>query len=117
MNLRDFFVLFMSIIFFSGCQTMKPQGNVQESRKEQEQSIKSVVGAISGKSLSDEDFNKLKRDISSDPQARSAIESISGSMRSGGAQVVKYCPVDGERYAAHLRVCPEHNVILEVLEE
>ncbi len=50
-----------------------------------------------------------------DPEARSALEAISGafSPRPGD---VKYCPVDGTRYSGGLKKCPKCGAILKNVE-
>ena len=66
---------------------------------------------MSGKKMSQEDVRKLEKKIQKDPQARSAMESITSNQN-----VVKYCPIDGERYAGKITTCPTHNVKLEIVQ-
>ena len=111
MLLRIFFVL--TLMSMSGCQTVhslktSPANNEEEAR----QSLRSVAGAIRGKPLTDEEVKVLSRELKNDPQARSAVEAITGSM-SQKQQAVKYCPVDGKRYASYLKECPQHHVPLK----
>ena len=49
-------------------------------------------------------------------EAASAIHSVADALR-GQSGTVKYCPVDGKRYSAHLEMCPEHQVPLKEMEE
>ena len=51
--------------------------------------------------------------MQNDPLARQVMESISGA---GSQAVIKYCPIDGERYAGHIEICPVHKVKLEVVQ-
>ena len=76
--------------------------------------LSAVVGALSGKPLSEEELHNLKEQIQSDEEAQSAIQAIADSV-GGKATRVKYCPVTGRRYASHLEICPEHQVKLEIV--
>ncbi len=47
-----------------------------------------------------------------DPEARSALEAISGAFTPRPGDV-KYCPVDGTRYSGHLTKCPKCGAVLK----
>ena len=101
----------------AGCQTVHSTKAAQaKSEEEARQSLRSVAGAVRGKPLTDEELKVLSRELKDDPQARSAVEAITGSV-SKNQQAVKYCPVDGKRYAAYLKECPEHHVPLKELDD
>ncbi len=106
-------VLFI-VFFFSGCKTLSPAKSDAETRKEAREALSVVAGAISGKTLSDEDLRNLEKQIREDEGAQSAIQAITESV-GGKAAVVKYCPVTGKRYAPHMEICPEHHILLEVV--
>jgi len=65
--------------------------------------------------LNEEELRDLKKQIRTDKEAQTAIQAITESV--GGNQTVKYCPVTGRRYAAHIEICPEHQVKLEIVGE
>ena len=101
------------IIFLSGCQTMQMQPKAKtESRKDVEKALGTITEAISGKNLSEKELRNLARDIRTNKEARSAIESITGAV--GGKETsIMYCPLTGKRYAPRLTECPEHGVALK----
>jgi len=98
------------IFFLSGCQTASSVQNQGETREDVQEALSAVTGAISGKSLSKEELRNLEKQIRADKDAQTAVRAITGSV--GGTSTVKYCPVTGRRYAAHLKICPEHGVEL-----
>ncbi len=53
----------------------------------------------------------------SQEEAISAIHSVAEALSTTEAAVVKYCPIDGKHFAPHLKMCPEHNVLLEEMKE
>jgi len=101
-------------LFFFGCQTTSPGRNTKKDTEDVREILSTVVGALSGKPLSEEELHNLEKQIQSDEEAQSAIQAIADSV-GGKATHVKYCPVTGKRYASHLEVCPEHQVQLEVV--
>ena len=106
---------FVLIVFFlSGCQTTKQVQHPKESKEDLEEVISAVAGAVSGKSLSDEELKNLGEQIRTDKDAQTAIQVITDSV-GGKSPQVKYCPIDGQRYASHLEICPEHHVPLEMV--
>jgi hypothetical protein len=108
--LRLVLLLFV-IVLSPGCQTTKSKSSEADI-----ESLKSVTESLSGTPLSDESFQELKKQIKNDPEAQTAVESITGAV--GGKQAaVKYCPLTGRRYAAKLSACPIHNIELEFVEE
>ncbi|PIW63498.1 MAG: hypothetical protein COW13_01700 [Candidatus Omnitrophica bacterium CG12_big_fil_rev_8_21_14_0_65_50_5] len=101
-------ILFFLIFVFSasGCGTT-------EKRKDVEKSIGVVAEVVTGRPMSEDDVKKIEQQMRRDPQARRAIKSIAGS---GTPSVTKYCPIDGQRYAGNVEMCPVHNVKLEVVQ-
>jgi len=104
-------VLFVA--FLTGCQTTQSRGS-KENKGDIEGVLSAIAGALSGKTLSEEELRNLEKQIQTDEEAQTAIQSITDSV-GGKASPVKYCPVTGRRYASHLEICPEHQVQLEVV--
>jgi hypothetical protein len=96
------------------CQTVAQKKETQQ-QKEAIESMRTIAGSLSGKQLSDEELRKVSSQIEKNPEAQSAVESITQSM--GGAGSIKYCPVDGKRFAPHIIQCPAHQVELKNVDE
>ena len=95
-----------------GCQTLSAKrGSAVEARE----AMTSVAGGLAGRPLTPQEARELEQQIRNDPEARSAIRKIAASMSE--APKSKYCPVDGARYAPHLKICPVHNVPLKEVTE
>ncbi|MCK5180718.1 MAG: hypothetical protein KAR32_14395 [Candidatus Omnitrophica bacterium] len=107
--------VFIIMILLSGCRTAPSVQGEGETGQDVQEALSAVAGALSGKKLSEEDLKNLEKQIRTDEEAQTAIQAITGSV-GGQAPVVKYCPITGERYAAHMEYCPEHNVKLEIVE-
>ena len=96
----------------AGCQTLsKKHSAAVETRA----GLTAVAGGLAGRTLSDEETRALERQIKTDPEAREAMRKIAASMSE--APRSKYCPVDGARFAPHLKICPVHNVPLKEAQE
>ena len=95
-----------------GCQTLSAK---RSSAVETRQAITSVAAGLAGRPLTPQEARELEQQIRTDPGARSAIRKIAASMSE--APKSKYCPVDGARYAPHLKICPVHNVPLKEVTE
>lgn len=111
-----FSILLVCTFIISGCATTQRSSSRKPTRKESIETLKTVASAVSGKELTDDDVKDLGKQIRNDPEAKSAIESITQSV-TGTNRVVKYCPLTGKRYASHIIVCPEHDVELKILDE
>lgn len=105
------------ICSFVGCKSVSSSRFEKQSdvRKEEQSSLISVAGAISGKELTDEDLKNLGKQLRTSEEAKSAVEIITNSL--SGNNKIKYCPIDGKRYGPNLEKCPDHNVLLKELEE
>ena len=106
------------LILITGCATSRPSTPSAmrgETPREAAAALGSVVGAISGKDVDEQDLRDLSRQIQQDPQAQQAIESVANAV-SGTDLKLKYCPVDGQRFSAKFMVCPQHNVALQELQ-
>ena len=95
-----------------GCQTLSAK---RSSAVETRQAMTSVAGGLAGRPLTPQEARELGQQIRNDPEAQSAIRKIAASMSE--APKSKYCPVDGARYAPHLKICPVHNVPLKEVTE
>jgi len=102
------------VLFLIGCQTTSRGQDSKEVTEDVGEILTAVVGALSGKTLSEEEIRTLKKQIRSDEDAQSAIQAIADSV-GRKATHVKYCPVTGRRYASQLEICPEHQVKLEAV--
>jgi hypothetical protein len=102
------------VLILGGCRTVSPTGHKGETEQETQKALSAVAGAVSGKPLSDEDLRNLEKQIREDEGAQTAVQAITESV-GGKAPLVKYCPVDGQRYAPHMEICPEHHVPLEIV--
>ncbi|VAX35147.1 hypothetical protein MNBD_UNCLBAC01-1807 [hydrothermal vent metagenome] len=101
------------VVFLAGCQTMQTQPKAKtESRKDVQKALGTITEAISGKHLSEKELRDLARDIRTNKETQSAIESITGAV-GGEEKSVMYCPLTGRRYAPSLTICPEHGVALK----
>lgn len=78
------------------------------------QAVGQVADAITGQELTDEQKRKLTKDIQSDKDTQSALNVIADAMDLKKI-VIKYCPVDGQRYNPSVENCPVHKVKLEEL--
>lgn len=116
MTKRSIGVIFLLIASLAGCQTAGGQKRQGGTGREARRAVVSITAAASGRPLTEKDFHHLERQIKTDPQAKTAVENITDAL-SGKHVNIKYCPVDGKRYAARLKVCPEHDVELKFLEE
>ena len=94
---------------------MSPVQSQEETEEDVQEALSAVAGALSGKPLDEDDLRNLEKQIRTDEEAQTAIQAITGSV-GGKVPVVKYCPITGKRYAAHMEYCPEHNVKLEIVE-
>lgn len=92
---------------------MKTSG---ESQQEAVSAMEKVLGTVSGEKIDEKKLRELDREMKNDPQAKSAVETIANSV-SGQGRVIKYCPVDGERYGPKFEECPVHHVVLKILSE
>lgn len=109
-------VFVAGILCIAGCQAAIKTGANQKTEEDSLEVLSSVAGAISGKNVTQDELKALGRQLRKDPEAQSAVKTITDSLN-GGNRIIKYCPIEGERYAPNLTVCPVHKVKLELLEE
>jgi len=86
-----------------------------ETNKDIQKAMGSIAEAIGGQPLSEEELKSLQKQIREEPQAQSAVQSITDAM-GGKSMAVKYCPVTGKRYAVDIMACPVHDVTLKLVE-
>ncbi|MBF0478472.1 MAG: hypothetical protein HQL26_03215 [Candidatus Omnitrophica bacterium] len=104
--------LFVLIVFcLCGCATtgkpVSPLNNVHASEKD----LTAVASAVAGKPVSAQEMRNLEKNLRTNPEAQSAVKEVADSFN--GEVKVKYCPVDGKRYAPNIQECPLHHVKLE----
>ncbi len=95
---------------------MRPSLNEGETTEDLKRAIGSVAGAISGEQLTEEEVADLTDQIQNDPEAQSAIQSISETYTSDTPSV-KYNPETGQRFAPHLTHDPVTGVELLELKD
>jgi hypothetical protein len=100
-------------LFLCGCVVVLFGCQAASVPSEQEEMMKAVGGSLKGRPLSDEEFQYLKKEVSQGGEAQQSVQSIAESITA--PNVIKYCPVDGKRFASHLTQCPEHHVPLKEL--
>ncbi|MGE0268371.1 MAG: hypothetical protein AB7S78_07950 [Candidatus Omnitrophota bacterium] len=107
--------VFLSVLFFNGCQTIKAKKGQLEYLNQSQEAIGSIAEAVTGKPLTEQEKKNLEKQLKEDPEAISAVESIANSV----SQPVrmKYSPVTGKRYAGHLQIDPETGAKLLWLDE
>ena len=111
------------LVVFVGCATtssdkakvVRPQA-VGESSQEIMSAVEQVLGSVSGKPIDQKGLKDLGKELRTNPEAQSAVAVIKDSV-SGQGKVVKYCPIDGERYSPKFDSCPVHHVLLKSLND
>ena len=104
--------------FCAGCASSAKavKNNGAETSAEELSAGRSVVGAVAGQPVSEEELRRLAVEMKKDPQTQEAVRAITEGMT--GANVnVKYCPVDGKRFSESLEKCPEHDTLLKRVDE
>jgi hypothetical protein len=110
------FIILLSL-FLSGCQTASsPLKSSSESPEDVEKALRTVATGIKGKTISDEEFKKLSKQIREDKDTQDALSTVTQSMTSSKINI-KYCPVDGKRFAGTVETCPDHHVELKWVDE
>ena len=110
-------MVFLSLLL-AGCASAGKSARPAsvESQKEAISAMEKVLGNVSGEKIDEKKLRELNREIQKDPEAKSAVQTIANTL-SGQGQIIKYCPVDGQRYGAKFAECPEHKVTLKILNE
>jgi len=93
----------------SGCQTAHPKP--KESQAETVSALTTMTQGLTNQPVSQAQLKNLAVQVARDPQAQSAVRSISTAL--SAEHTVKYCPEDGERFSADMTWCPDHKVKLE----
>lgn len=109
-----YFSVAVLTLFLLGCQTISQVQRSKENTEDAGEILSAVAGALSGKTLSEEEIRNLEKQIRTDEEAQSAVQVITDSV-GGKISQVKYCPVTGKRYASHIEICPQHQIKLEVV--
>ncbi|MCR4336601.1 MAG: hypothetical protein NUV91_02185 [Candidatus Omnitrophica bacterium] len=112
-------LLFILPIFLISCSStrnrVEPGTVTTESSQEIESALTTVVGGMSGQNIDREDLYHLGKKLRKDKETQLAVNAVVQTMQ--GNVVVKYCPVDGERFHAKMEICPTHHVELKTVEE
>ena len=108
-------ILIFSVLILPACATRGPVAPAKETPRERVEALQDVVEAFSGEEIPEQDLRDLARKVRSDEETRSAVEAVSGAL--SGEVVIKYCPVDGKRFSAEMKECPDHHVPLMIVEE
>ncbi len=123
MKNKKVLIIVISLLFVGCARGLKVSDDkVNILNKSEDESIMdaatalgSVAGSLAGKELTQEELNKITKELENDQEVRSAVESIADAM--GGAKVqVKYCPKTGKRYNPDMKMCPVHKIPLEWVE-
>ena len=101
------------IVSFLGCATLKQKQSQDE--EDMTTALQSVAGALAGQELTAQDIKSLKKDLQANGETRRAVKEITDSLQQ--PVHVKYCPVDGQRYSAGLKLCPVHHVELKEIQK
>lgn len=113
MIFRNYLVAIL-VLFLFGCQTTQQDRDLKRNKENLGEILSAVSGALSGRQLSEEELHNLEKQIRTDVDAQSAVQAITDSV-GGKVPQVKYCPVTGKRYASNLEICPEHQILLEIV--
>ena len=100
----------------AGCRTVPVQKSSQETNQDAQSALRVVAGSMVGKDIDEKDLQNLKDQVQHDPEARGAVETLTGTFASQ-KNIVKYCPVDGQHFDASVTRCPVHGVELKTAEE
>lgn len=118
-------ITFMGVLTLGGCQTtqsltsstsMNPKLTLPESRADVTSALTAIAGAMGGKLLSGDEAKAFKKQVRQDQETQEVLRTLTHTM-SVTEQEIKYCPMTGKRYAGHIKICPEHQVPLKILEE
>jgi hypothetical protein len=112
MSLRSLLLIIGIAIFFYGCQTT--QSNRPVTRQDID-AVKRVASEIAGREVSEEELYRLGKMMQANAQTQEAVGVITNTLTQ--KPIIKYCPVDGKRFAPNITICPQHNVELKVLED
>ena len=116
MKIKLWNVIPISCFLLVGCRTVNQPSAQLKANQEAQGALTSVAGSLAGKDLSENDLKNLKRQLQHDPEAREAVETLTNTL-SNQKTIVKYCPVDGERYSEKFETCPTHNTKLKIVGE
>ncbi len=121
MTRGHYFSVIIFLFVLAGCATSANKKNVRqaasaESAEEVSAALQSIVGAVSGQKVDEKKLRDLAQEMKKDKTTEAAVQSVTEAL-TGTNRVIKYCPVDGKRFGGKVETCPEHNVLLENLEE
>ena len=111
---HQFFLITALCLLLLGCKTT--DHTVQKNEEDIHKAVGTMAEVVGGQSLTEEQVKRLEYEISKDPEAQKAASMVTESL-TGHGRIIKYCPVDGTRFAPHFEVCPVHHVSLKILED
>ena len=114
----QFLMAGLIILTLTGCRTVSlPKSHESgETDREAATAVQSVVGAVSGQKVDEQQLRALVQEIKQDKDTQAAVQTVTDVM-AGEHVVIKYCPTDGKRFSGHFELCPEHHVPLKIVEE
>jgi hypothetical protein len=119
--MKEIWALAIVGVLLAGCATPAQKAPAErspakvETRADVKSALESVTKAVSGQQVTEAEMRNLSRQIEQDAGTRRAVETVTDAV-SGAPVQVKYCPIDGKRFSAGLKTCPEHSVELKVVE-
>lgn len=99
----------------AGCSTMKKVEDQREYLQETEMAVGAIAEAVTGQKLTEEEKERLEKQMRNDPDAQSAVHAIADAHTK--PLRMKYSPATGKRYAGHLEHDPETGVKLLWLDD
>lgn len=125
---RKLIILGMCFLFAGCASARKPSllavegGHLLNTNEEEDvydaaTALGSVAGSWTGEDMTEQELQEAANRLQKDPEAKSAIESISASFDKDKVQIqVKYSPATGKRYSSDMEFDPETGVKLLPLE-
>ena len=114
MTRSEILIVMLVAFFFVGCQSARQSASGSGVSRRDMDALKSAAKALSGREVTDEDIYRLANQLKDNSENRSAVESVTNAFTRKA--VIYYCPIDGKRFAASVKECPEHHVKLLLLE-
>lgn len=112
MSYLHLFIMVSTAIIFYGCQTSQ---STKKVTRQDIDTVKRVAKELTGRDVNDEELYRMGQMLQQNAQTQNAIQAITNSLTQ--KPNIKYCPIDGKRFAPNLTVCPDHQVELKVLED
>lgn len=109
-----FGVLILALLM--GCQHAPRRHDAAISKQDEMiYSIGKVTEGLTQTDISREDLVRLGKQISQDPEAKSAVASVNQAMQVQ-KKGIRYCPNDGKRFSDRVKKCPVCGATLKDLD-